>query len=106
MRDIGVYGLYLHQEVKNTRVQGFRESVTSETRLFHVQCYVYGLWLATPFAIHLTAGEFFFKTMLIDAQQEGRKCQNYEQEREQFGRVRMVTAHNAIHKCFEMWNIQ
>ncbi len=74
MRDIGVYDLYLHQVVKNTSVQGFGESVTSETRLFHIQCYVYGLWLATPFAVHLTAGEFFFKTMLIDAQQEGRKC--------------------------------
>lgn len=65
---------YLDKVVKHTRVEGFGERVSGVTRLLHVQGHVDGFLGASPFTVHLPAGDLLLQTILVDSKQKGRKC--------------------------------
>ncbi len=64
------------EEVEESSVQSFGESVSGETGLLGVQGDRDGLGLPAPLTVHNPAGQFTAETVLRDPQQEGRECQD------------------------------
>lgn len=62
-------------------MQSFGQCVTRVACLFDIQRHINGLRLAAPLAVHLAAGQLLLEPILVDAQQEGGKGQDWRVER-------------------------
>lgn len=71
---------HVDEEVEESGVQSFGQSVSGESGLLSVQGDGDGLGLPPPLTVHNPAGQFTAEAVLIDPQQEGRECQDWQEE--------------------------
>lgn len=69
---------YLHQVVKESRIEGFGQGVSCVRGLFLVQGHINGLGLPSPLWIHLPAGQLVLQAVRVDAQQIGREGKHWQ----------------------------